>query len=768
MLNNFFPRLLLPIALLITSLGCPLTAQISWPEGQVLPSFPEPAQTQDLILLRGEFLDNEDELYLFSSLKGIVNRTQPRIFAYDGDDNAEGRYTWLNSLGLDYVEYEDQWELVTKYKDEIGGIIVYDPEQIHTVNLATMLANRDSAIIASPRLIDRLTSAPYNFPIVDDLRGRFTSKLDVYETLFQDYWFGMERRVLLGIDPNIIKAAVREYAVALGLPTIWLDPDVGEENDLLNKFLATMPSNGHYLGWWPEEALGITRASQFGIPTIPSDYSTNLTVHGGFDREIRIKPTPPKPDLQDKIYVAFILSDGDNLQFVEHLMRKIWSDPERGSVPLGWTISPAMKDAMPGALNYFYDSATENDNLISGPSGLGYVYPNFFPNDDRLADYVARTQAYNEATGVRVTTIWNTITGGIDDNVGNIYSRQAPSLLGLTAQNTGGPLSIYDNSLPGKPLTCNYCWDVGNMSSHIANASTDWNGEDPLFLIIQSQPWRDATPATFKAVAEGLSDDYVVVRPDHLFQLLREENGLPIEGGFNTTSTLAEPPAGFTAWLSFNANDQHIRRAGERGRIDSNVDPVEDAYWNMVPGLAGEGVSFRSRNSPNSYLRHRGGQVWSDDYLDTDLFEADATWLIRPGLADSNAVSFESVNFPGNFIRHRDSELFSEPIEGFESQADATWRPIGAFGADTSTTSTHAVFEVYAPLEISPNPASESISIEGATRGNNYVVYSATGQVYLQLRGEQLEQPVSLRSLPKGVYYLRGIETRQVTQFVKQ
>ena len=35
---------------------------------------------------------------------------------------------------------------------------------------------------------------------------------------------------------------------------------------------------------------------------------------------------PPKPPLQNKIYVAFILSDGDNLQFVEHLMRKLMDD----------------------------------------------------------------------------------------------------------------------------------------------------------------------------------------------------------------------------------------------------------------------------------------------------------------------------------------------------------------------------------------------------------------------------------------------------------
>ena len=493
----------------------------------MLPSFARPAPIQDLVLLRRDAVENEDELYLFSSLKGIVNRTQPRIFSYEGNEGGEGRYTWLESLGLDYVEHADPWEVLHKYRDEVSGIIIYDPEQLHTVNLATTIAGGRGAVIASPRLVARLTAAPYQLSVLEDLRGKFGSKLAVYESMYEDHWLKQDRRILMGISPNIIKAGVREYAVALSLPTIWLDPEVAEESALLDKFLATMPSDGHYMGWWPEEAPGITRASRFGVPTIPSDFSSNLTVHGGFDRKIRIKPTPPKPALENKIYVAFILSDGDNLQFVEHALRKIWSDPARGSVPLGWTVSPAMKDAMPGALNYYYDSATDNDNLISGPSGLGYVYPNFFPDDDRLAEYVRRTEAYNEATGLRVTTVWNTITGGIDGNVGEVYARNAPTLLGLTAQNTGGTLRIYRNSLPGKPLTCNYCWDAENMGRHIAEASADWAGNEPRFLIIQSQPWKGATPATFRKVADRLGPEHRVVRPDHLFQLLREHHGLP-------------------------------------------------------------------------------------------------------------------------------------------------------------------------------------------------------------------------------------------------
>ena len=350
----------------------------------------------------------------------------------------------------------------------------------------------------------------------------------MYQELFDTYWPSIDHRLLIGLHPNYHQGSLREYAIGVGAAVIWLDPKVSGESDLLNSFFASMPDGANYMGWWPEEGPGVERASNYGIPTIASDYCSNLTVHSGMSRQINVKPIPPKPVLQNKIYVAFIISDGDNLQYVEHLMKKIWENPDRGSVPIGWTVSPAMVDAMPGALNYFHESATENDNLVSGPSGYGYSYPNFFPDQTELNQFVKKTEEYNRKAGLRVITIWNTITGGIDLDVGQAFADYAPSTLGLTAQNTGGPLSIYNESLPSMPLTCNYCSNEENMLNHIGYGTEGWDGNTPRFLIIQSNPWNNATPTTFKNIATALNSDYVVVRPDHIFELMREANDLPI------------------------------------------------------------------------------------------------------------------------------------------------------------------------------------------------------------------------------------------------
>lgn len=470
---------------------------------------------------------SSDEMYLFASLKGIVNFKKPRIFSYEGDAFAEGPTTWLQSLGLQWTEVSDKWRLITKYRDSLAGLIVYDPAQPDTINLATTIARKRKALIASPTLAAKLTAAPYNLPILVDFRGQFSSKLQVYQTLFDSYWPTLTHRAVVSISPTIHKAAVREYATAVGTATIWLDPRVAGESELLNKFLASMGAGTVMLGWWPEEGSGVERASQYGIATVASDWSSNLTVHSGTSRAIQIAPTPPKPPLQNKLYVAFILSDGDNLQYVEHLMRKLWNNPDRGKVPMGWTVSPSMVDAMPGALNFFHTTSTVNDNLISGPSGYGYTYPNSWTNAAALDQFVAKTERYNKKAGLKVITVWNTITGGISPSSGNAYARNAPTLLGLTAQNTGGGLTIYNNSLPGMALSCNYCTDEQAMKNHIASAAAGWNGASPRFILIQAQPWTNVTPTTFLNVANSLGSDYVVVRPDNIFQLIREANGLP-------------------------------------------------------------------------------------------------------------------------------------------------------------------------------------------------------------------------------------------------
>lgn len=481
-----------------------------------------------------ESLSNAAEAALFTSLKGIVNRTQPRIYTYDNAVRGEeGRENWLNSLGLGYTDVSDNWLLLSKYLNEVDGIVVYDDQLPDTLNLATTIASLNDGIVAPPSLVSKLTSAPYNLPILDDLRGDYANKIEVYQDLYDNYWPTLPHRLIVGLNPNLT-GFLRDYATALGVAVIWLDPDVPAENTLLRQFFDDMPyGSGIYMGWWPAEQRGVETASEYGISTIASDFSSNLTVFGGTSRNVDVKPVPSKPNLDDKIYISLILSDGDNLQYMEHRFKSIWDAPNRGEVPLSWTVSPAMLDAMPGVLDYLYDTATPNDALIAGPSGVGYTYPNYWDNQTFLDEYTALSGDYMERAGLKVVTIWNTIVGATNPNVGNSFAQNAPNLLGMTAQGGGGGnVTVFNNSLPSQVLNANYCYSYDTLKLEINNAIAGWDGSAPRFVTIQANPW-DVGYQDFVDVVDYFSSNSNIefVRADNYFQLVREHYGLPIQPG---------------------------------------------------------------------------------------------------------------------------------------------------------------------------------------------------------------------------------------------
>jgi|SRR5215218_813160 len=135
------------------------------------------------------------------------------------------------------------------------------------------------------------------------------------------------------------------------------------------------------------------------------------------------------------------------------------------------------------------------------------------------------------------------------------------------------------------------------------------------------------------------------------------------------------------AFLSINIRDHWIRHKnfvgvlGWTGEINTMADN-DDFWFEIVPGLANPAdeslISFRATNANlrSHYLRHQGYEIKlmprpsvpSQD----PLFDADATFIQRPGLADVSKSSFVAAKLGGQdrhdrFIRHRNFKLFIEP-----------------------------------------------------------------------------------------------------------
>ena len=528
---------------------------LSWPANQLLPAFSTPAPVLNCIDVSSL---SSAEIDLFASLEGIVNRTQPQI-ACLSSANGEGEFTWINLHNLPYV-LTNGFDLILQYRTNLTGLVVTDPNQPDTLNLATTMAGVNNELICDPSLLSILTNSPYSLPIGNDLRGQFANKYAVYGYLYTNYWPLCTHRIFAGMETNV-DGNLRDYLVAVKSATVWLDPGIAQDATMLNSFFSSVtPLNGVYVGWWPNEGNGLGWIANYGIPVLASDFFGNSSVFSGVACPINVPDIPPPPPLQNKVYVALILSDGDNIQYMQHVMKMDWENSARGSVPIGWTASSLAANLDPLMLNYYWSTATSNDCLISGPSGAGYTHMENW-SAANLTAFACASDAYLQHSGLRVITVWDRVTSAI----AQAYATNCPTLLGLTDQN--GTYNGVNFGLRTIGLTPTYASTTNQMISAITSAAASWNGTQPLFVAAQATVW-DLGPQDFVNIANSFStNEFQFVRPDHLFMLNNQVYGRPAAVtqsavGITTGSALLQGTvsangANTIAWLEWGTNSNY-------------------------------------------------------------------------------------------------------------------------------------------------------------------------------------------------------------------
>ncbi|GAB3447201.1 AbfB domain-containing protein [Actinophytocola sediminis] len=126
--------------------------------------------------------------------------------------------------------------------------------------------------------------------------------------------------------------------------------------------------------------------------------------------------------------------------------------------------------------------------------------------------------------------------------------------------------------------------------------------------------------------------------------------------------------------------NRYLRHQDSLGRtdVDSGTDLLKkDATFLVRPGLANAScVSFEARNAPGRYLRHASSRIRLDASDGSATFNGDATFCARQG---HGATALESFNNPGAFIRHH-NELVYLAREGGSNP----WDTAAGFAADTT------------------------------------------------------------------------------------
>ena len=392
----------------------------------VCPKTSAPARKLAVFDLR-ELTSYADDFRLtLHCLQGLVNRRQPRLYLIQ-DHYDELWLDWLRERrDIDEIERLEIGHVLDRFLPEAGSMYITDPAIPASVNVATMLAGLDSALVATPAIAAQFPLSAGNFPddskVGYDLR-RFHWKKDVdaYRWFFARHEHRLARSAVAMVDPST--SAIRDYLVAFKIPIVWISSiadatrnpqaDQPAEEQFARELFLQWPANIPCFGWpgngvGPEEGIGewdgvrvASECAKFQVCSAYDGYSptvSNLTIHSGTTATFQQRTYPVKLE-RDKYYVALIRSDGDGLNFQRHYYRKLFDDPHHGAVPIGWQIGATAADVMPDILDYYYRHAKPGDCFVNALTGVGYIHEDSFADAYPVADRSAICKQYVELSG---------------------------------------------------------------------------------------------------------------------------------------------------------------------------------------------------------------------------------------------------------------------------------------------------------------------------------------------------------------------------------
>ena len=86
-------------------------------------------------------------------------------------------------------------------------------------------------------------------------------------------------------------------------------------------------------------------------------------------------------------YMLFYVGDYDASSWVAQTTPYLWDDPNRGNIPLMWSISPVLMERVPMVLHNYRVTATPNDYFAAADNGAGYLMPGMLQEPRALSGY---------------------------------------------------------------------------------------------------------------------------------------------------------------------------------------------------------------------------------------------------------------------------------------------------------------------------------------------------------------------------------------------
>jgi hypothetical protein len=353
---------------------------------------------------------------LLASAQGLLNREAPRVWVRSG-----GLHARVLERVRDRFEVADipgPWALISSNRAVLSAFVTCRVRDA-SFNLATSLAGQRRWLVVDESLRDRALGLGLEEAL--DVR-------DAPAGAFGRHGAAAARGIL--VHQPVSKALhLRDLAVALGA---WVDFEPRRPGDTaLTDLVRSLGPRTDVLGWGSEERGFVSAVSKGGGWVLPADWAPNLSAHRWFREPGPVRrpasEPPPDPPRRGERVVAFVVSDGDNLQWLLGGFTEapgFWSSPLRGTLPVTWEFAPQLRRWAPAADAWLRSTATPLDAFVGGPSGGGYYFPHDHPDREGIARESARLLA---EAGLTVGGVLN--DGGDPSEVASLLG--APAIEGV-------------------------------------------------------------------------------------------------------------------------------------------------------------------------------------------------------------------------------------------------------------------------------------------------------------------------------------------------
>jgi len=361
------------------------------------------------------------EQVLISALQGIVALTGSlqQIFTIDSNCapySTDASLLWLKETGIQHTAATGVQNLIRELEGYLVGYILYDQQNNpDSLNIATSLAGVKAAV-------------PVDVSIESETAG-LAKVLDVSKMTYDQFWSShqgdMSTNLAVELDPipgdsqPTVYSGPRDFAAKSRAAVFY--GNTGSPLGARDRVMRHLVEPAPIFGWGPTDSMGeyafIKDVGGNGGFYVAANWARNLSVLSSLAVEPKPVPAPrPRPVYTPgKRYVAFIMSDGDNLQWILNRGNdpQWWGSTVRGTLPIGWTIPPALYYLAPTVWNYLVRTSTGEDGFVVGPSGIGYRFGNVSDNPKAFSDQCACLNAFMRDSGVQTVSIfgydnWNT------------------------------------------------------------------------------------------------------------------------------------------------------------------------------------------------------------------------------------------------------------------------------------------------------------------------------------------------------------------------